>query len=215
MRRLRDGSRPRSRRSQTEHRKDSHVHRLRLPGRRRTGRPAAVADALARFPDPELPSTFVGQVRGAIADAEEAGALIARARDAHGLERSSPDTPPRWIAGWFFCSSVVSRGRSAISTTRSISSRQPVISAARPKHASSRFANRSRKACLHAPRGNYPAARELFAAAAQAAIRDRTRRCQRARAPRPDDRVCRGRRLRYGAGSWLTCAERGTSARSP
>jgi hypothetical protein len=42
----------------------------------RTGRPLAVADALRRFPAPEFAGALVSELRGAAADAEEAGGLL-------------------------------------------------------------------------------------------------------------------------------------------
>src|SRR5262245_42113353 len=41
-----------------------------------TGRPSSIAEALARFEKPEYVSTLATHVRGAAADAEEAGAVI-------------------------------------------------------------------------------------------------------------------------------------------
>src|SRR5689334_7281878 len=41
-----------------------------------TGRPAAIAEALSRYPTLEFASALVTHVRGAAADAEEAGAVI-------------------------------------------------------------------------------------------------------------------------------------------
>jgi hypothetical protein len=63
-------------------------------GATKTGRPDAVASALRRFPEPEFASPLVTEVRAAVADAEEAGALLLAREMLTDLASLSSHAPP-------------------------------------------------------------------------------------------------------------------------
>ena len=63
-----------------------------------TGRPSAVADALAHYPDPKFAGALITHVQGAAADAEEAGAVVLAREmltDLRELASHAPAARPR------------------------------------------------------------------------------------------------------------------------
>ena len=140
------------------------------PGEARanTGRPFGVAEALRHFPDPEHASALVAEVRGTVADAEEAGALLLAREILTDLSALSPHAPP------------VDRGLVLIQLGR-VARTLGELDVARDLYGAAGDLGRAtgsrelevREAValgvLARTRGNHPAARELFETAASGA----------------------------------------------
>jgi len=135
----------------------------------KTGRPSAVAYAMAQFPNPGAASTLVTHVRGAAADAEEAGAVALARETLTDLLELSANAPPldRGLV-------LLQLGRIA-RTLGEIDAAVDLLTAAgdlgRAEGVPELELRESLgKAVVARTRGNYPEARRLFEAALAAAV---------------------------------------------
>lgn len=74
-----------------------------------TGRPASIAEALAEYPDPDYAGALVEHVRGAAADAEEAGAVVLAREMLTDLRHLTPHAPALDRGGVFLQLGRISR----------------------------------------------------------------------------------------------------------
>ena len=133
-----------------------------------TGRPPAVADALRRFPEADFATTLVTEVRGAVADAEEAGALLLAREMLTDLVTLAAHAPPLDRGYVFLQLGRIARTlgdldaahdlyHAAGALGRTTGTQELVVREALSQ------------AILARTRGNHPSARELFQAAADGA----------------------------------------------
>lgn len=133
-----------------------------------TGRPFGVAESLRHFPEPEHASALVAEVRGTVADAEEAGGLLLAREMLTDLCSLSSHAPP------------VDRGLILIQLGRVARTLGELDVARDLYHAAGDLGRTTgirelevreavALAVLARTRGNHPAARELFQAAANGA----------------------------------------------
>jgi tetratricopeptide (TPR) repeat protein len=133
-----------------------------------SGRPAAVAAALARYGDEASVSAIVTQVRGAAADAEEAGAVVLAREMLTDLAALTPHATPldRGMV-------LIQLGRIA-RTLGNLDSAFDLVTAAGDIGRSAgvrelEVRESAAKAILARTRGNYPEARRLFETALEGA----------------------------------------------
>ena len=134
-----------------------------------TGRPAAVAEALARFPDPGFAGALVTHVRGAAADAEEAGAVILAREILTDLCGLSAHAPPLDRGGVFLQLGRISRTLGELD--RAVDLLRAAGDLGRTQGVPELVAREALgEAVVARTRGNYPAARRLFQTALDGAL---------------------------------------------
>jgi len=135
---------------------------------RDNGRPAAVAEALAQFPDPAFASVLVTHVRGAVADAEEAGALLLAREMLTDLRALSAHAPAVDRGLILIQLGRIARTLGDLDVARDLLSAAGDIGrASGTRELEIRVA--ASQAVLARTRGNHPVARELFHTAAEGA----------------------------------------------
>jgi hypothetical protein len=133
-----------------------------------TGRPFGVADSLRHFPAPEHASTLVAEVRGTVADAEEAGGLLLAREMLTDLRLLAAHAPPVDQGLILIQLGRVARTLGELDVARDLYQAAGDLGRATGSR-ELEVREAVALAVLARTRGNHPAARELFQSALQGA----------------------------------------------